>query len=149
MNDLEELIEREGLKLASIRSRMLAYVIDDLLISLIVIAIVWEQITMAQSYDQIVMVMNEALFTILFLRFVYQAFFVFQYGATLGKMALKLRVVQVDILDRPQPLVAANRALFRIVSEMLFYFGFIMALADSSRQTLHDKTAKTLVVDAS
>lgn len=149
MNDLEELIEREGLKLASIRSRMLAYVIDDLLISLIVIAIVWDQITMAQSYEQIVGVMNEALFTILFLRFVYQAFFVFQYGATLGKMALKLQVVQVDILDRPQPFAAVNRSLFRIVSEMLFYFGFIIALVDSSRQTLHDKIAKTLVVDAS
>lgn len=71
-----------------------------------------------------------------------------QYGATIGKLAMKIRVIEINTLENPNVLVALNRAIFRVVSEMLFYLGFLWAMFDPARQGWHDKTAKTLVVNA-
>ena len=40
------------------------------------------------------------------------------------------------------------RAVMRVVSEILFYFGFVVAFFSPLKLTWHDKFAKTLVVDA-
>ena len=82
------------------------------------------------------------------MKIVYQTFFVMQYGATLGKLAVKIKVIEIATLTNPNILSSLNRAIFRIVSEMLFYLGFLWGMMDPARQTWHDKTAKTLVVDA-
>ncbi|MEE8588637.1 MAG: RDD family protein [Sulfurimonadaceae bacterium] len=42
---------------------------------------------------------------------------------------------------------AFNRGVFRIISEMIFYLGFIWAFYSKNRQSWHDKTARTLVVN--
>ena len=70
-----------------------------------------------------------------------------QYGASIGKIVMKIRVMEVMTLQNPNVLVALNRAVFRVVSEMFFYLGFLWGLMDPARQTWHDKTAKTLVVN--
>ncbi|MDQ7059804.1 MAG: RDD family protein [Sulfurimonas sp.] len=70
-----------------------------------------------------------------------------QYGASIGKIVMKIRVIEIKVLNNPNVLVALNRAIFRILSEMLFYLGFLWGMLDPSRQTWHDKTAKTLVVN--
>lgn len=146
MDELERLISRENLVLATVKQRLLAHFIDDLLISLVAVAMFWERIESAQDYYAIVDVMNGAVGVILFLRFIYQGFFIWNYGATLGKLMLKIRVVEVATVDKPSLLISLNRSLFRIISEFAFYLGFILAMFDPYRQALHDKTAKTLVI---
>lgn len=42
---------------------------------------------------------------------------------------------------------ALLRATVRILSEFLFYIGFVWALFDPYKQTWQDKVAKTLVVN--
>jgi uncharacterized RDD family membrane protein YckC len=71
-----------------------------------------------------------------------------QYGATLGKILMKIRVVTLSTAQRPLFATALNRAIFRVISEILFYLGFLWAMLDPTRQGWHDKTAKTLVVNA-
>jgi uncharacterized RDD family membrane protein YckC len=70
-----------------------------------------------------------------------------QYGATLGKIAMKIRVIEIKTLQNPSIVSALNRAIFRIISEMLLYLGFLWGMFDPARQTWHDKTARTLVVN--
>jgi len=77
----------------------------------------------------------------------YQAFFVMQYGASIGKIIMKIRVIEISSLQTPNVIVALNRGIFRVVSELLFYLGFLWGTMDPSRQAWHDKTAKTLVVN--
>jgi uncharacterized RDD family membrane protein YckC len=60
---------------------------------------------------------------------------------------MKIRVIDIQNLSNPNVLVALNRAIFRIISEMLFYLGFLWGMMDPNRQTWHDKTARTLVVN--
>ncbi|MCF6173268.1 MAG: RDD family protein [Campylobacteraceae bacterium] len=78
----------------------------------------------------------------------YQAFFVWAYGATPGKMLLKIRVISTVDLGNPNMIYSINRSLIRIVSESLFYIGFLWAFTNPKRETWHDKVAKTLVVNA-
>ena len=70
-----------------------------------------------------------------------------QYGATVGKIIMKIRVIEIKTLNNPSVISALNRGVFRVISEMLFYLGFLWGMLDPSRQTWHDKTAKTLVVN--
>ena len=67
------------------------------------------------------------------------------YQATLGKMALGLKVTSV-YGERITFINALGRYLSKIISAMILMIGFIMAGFDSKKQGLHDKMANTLVV---
>lgn len=108
----------------------------------------WDSFANAQTLEALVEVTNSYVLEYIAIKIIYQTFFLMQYGATLGKIAMKIRVIEIATLDNPNILVALNRAIFRIISEMLFYLGFLWALFDPACQGLHDKTAKTLVIDA-
>jgi uncharacterized RDD family membrane protein YckC len=75
----------------------------------------------------------------------YYVFFVGRYGATPGKMALKLRIVRSDLSK-----VSYSRALGRYfaqgLSGMLLYIGYIMAGFDSEKRALHDYLCDTRVI---
>jgi uncharacterized RDD family membrane protein YckC len=120
-DDIDLLLNREGLKLSTIQSRAAALGIDEILLS-----VVLEYMT---------------------IKIIYQTFFTMQYGATLGKIVMKIRVVEVKTLSNPTLLSAFNRSIFRIASELVLYFGFIWGMLDPYKRTWHDFTARTLVVD--
>ena len=65
--------------------------------------------------------------------------------ATLGKMVMGLKVTDMtgNRLTQQQ---AATRAAMRIVSSIILGIGFIVALFNDKKQTLHDQVAKTLVL---
>ena len=77
----------------------------------------------------------------------YQAFFTMKYGASIGKIIMKIRVIEIDTLQYPNVLSSLNRAIFRVISEMMFYLGFLWGMLNPTRQSWHDKTSKTLVVN--
>ena len=85
---------------------------------------------------------------VIVLKFIYQWFFVWYYGATLGKMAVKVKVIDYNTFGRVSPFNALVRSLGRIISEQFFYVGFIVAFFNEGRQTFHDIIGKTLVVNA-
>ena len=65
--------------------------------------------------------------------------------ATLGKMALGLKVTDLDG-QRIGPVKAINRNLGKIISYVLLGIGFFMAGFTKKKQGLHDKMVATLVV---
>jgi len=146
--DIQELLHREELTLADIKKRAMAFFIDEMLLSFVLIFALWDSFTSAKTVEAMIQVTNSFVLEYMFMKIVYQAFFVMQYGATLGKIVMKIRVVDIQNLSNPNVIVALNRAIFRVISEMLFYLGFLWGMMDPNRQTWHDKTARTLVVDA-
>jgi uncharacterized RDD family membrane protein YckC len=148
MNEkLERDLSREGLSIAANSKRVKAYVIDELLISLIVIAAFWNSLTNEESIEIVIQTINSLFFVILGLKVIYQTLFVYLYGATIGKIITRCTVAGYDDFSRPTLVASFMRANGRVVSEMIFYIGFIWAFLNEERQTWHDKLAKTLVLD--
>lgn len=76
----------------------------------------------------------------------YNAYFLPRYGATPGKMALGLKVINADTGDSVGAPKAVARYFAEILSGMICYVGYFMALFDDQRRTLHDRLCNTLVV---
>ena len=145
--DIENILYREGISLASIKKRSMAFFIDEMLLSLLLIIALWDSFRVAVTVEDMIILTNTFVLEYMAMKIIYQGFFVMQYGASLGKLAMKIRVIEIKTLQYPTVVSSLNRAIFRVISEMLFYLGFLWGLMDPSRQTWHDKTAKTLVVN--
>lgn len=146
--EIENLLHRENLKLSSINKRSLAFFIDEILLSLLLMVALWDSFVGAKTTEDIINITNQFVLEYMAMKIFYQAFFVMKYGASLGKIVMKIRVIEIKTLQTPTVISALNRAIFRVISEMFFYLGFLWGMLDPSRQALHDKTAKTLVVNA-
>ncbi len=145
-DDLEK-IEKEGLTLASLQARGWAFFIDEIIVSLIFFIIFWDFIFVLKTPEEMIEAINSLVGYLLLLKIIYQTFFVWYYAATPGKMILKIEIIEERDFQTPSFLVSLNRAIGRVISEMLFYLGFAWAFLDPKRQTWHDKLAKTLVVN--
>ena len=142
-------IDINNLKLATIRQRVNAFIIDDLLVTLITIIMLWDKIyAIDGEFVRILQIMNQAFIQIIFIKIIYQTFFVWYYGATVGKIIMKLKVIDFNHFGRISFLQAFTRSAIRIFSESFFYFGFLIAYFTDSKQTLHDKFGRTLIVNA-
>jgi len=146
--EIENILHREEISLATKFKRAIAAIIDEFLLSFLLIIALWDSFAAAETMEEMIFVTNTFVLEYMAMKIFYQAFFTMQYGASLGKMAMKIRVIEIKTLDKPNVLSALNRGIFRVVSEMIFYLGFLWGLINPSRQTWHDVTAKTLVVDA-
>lgn len=147
-NDIENLLSRENLQLASVRARAAAFGIDEVLLSIILLAILWDSMSAAKSVEAMILVVNTFILEYMAIKILYQTFFTMQYGATVGKIVMKIRIIEMKTLSNPSFLSAFNRSIFRIVSETLFYLGFAWAFFDPYRRGWHDLSARTLVVNA-
>lgn len=86
------------------------------------------------------------------LYFAMQAFFLYKSGQSIGKKALKIKIVD----DQNNQIAPLTRSflLRSIVFIIINYFAFFFIIIDFAfifserRRTLHDRLAKTLVVDA-
>ena len=139
-----------NLQLASMRSRALAYIIDDLLVTLIIIMIFWESIyAISEDTEALMYLLKAELVTpLIILKIIYHTFFVWYYGATIGKIVAKIRVIDANEWGRVSIFSSFLRAVGRIFSEMFFYVGFLIGFFNDGRKTFHDFTGKTLVVNA-
>jgi uncharacterized RDD family membrane protein YckC len=92
------------------------------------------------SFLQLILQIGTIVFNV-----VYSGFFLGKYGATLGKMACKLKVVTAD----GQP-VTYGRAFGRGAAEMISWLfcriGYIIAGFDGEKRALHDRICSTRVV---
>ena len=146
--DIQNILHREDMTLASIKKRGMALFIDEMLLSLILIFALSDSFFEAKTLEEMIILTNIFILEYMAMKIFYQAFFVMQYGASIGKIIMKIRVVEVSTLQTPNVIVALNRSIVRVVSEMLFYLGFLWGIIDPNRQAWHDKSAKTLVINA-
>lgn len=148
MNDeVENRLSHAGLELATVQKRAFAFFIDETLLAVLFLVTIYDQIAGISDPDAMVALINSYTFEYLLIKILYQTLFVYFYGATLGKIAVKIQVVDAVTMQRPIFGSALNRAVFRVISEMVFYLGFVWALYSKNRQSWHDKTARTLVVN--
>jgi len=146
--EIENILHREGIVLASNRKRAMAFFIDEMLLSFLLVVALWDSFSGAVTMEEMINITNTFVLEYMLMKIIYQAFFVMQYGASLGKIIMKIRVIETKTIQTPNVVVSLNRAIFRVVSELFLYLGFLWGLLNPERQTWHDKTAKTLVVDA-
>ena len=174
---IQELLFREGLKPASITKRAIAYTIDFLLICLLMsFAISGEfaseilahmkssaSLVASQSSDvansaasialsdDLIMRLNSAILTLIMWSYiaqlVYNALFIRLYGATLGKMLMKIRVIDFRTLDRPSFAMSLIRAFVRIINDNLLCLGYLPAFFNFNRRTAQDYLSNSVVVD--
>ncbi|NOR57286.1 MAG: RDD family protein [Sulfurimonas sp.] len=146
--EIENILHREGILLASNKKRAMAFFIDEMLLSFLLVIALWDSFAQAVTMEQMINITNTFVLEYMLMKIIYQAFFVMQYGASIGKIVMKIRVIDINTIQTPNVMVSLNRAIFRVISELLLYLGFLWGLLNPERQTWHDKTAKTLVVDA-
>ena len=75
----------------------------------------------------------------------YNIYFVGRHGATPGKMALRIRVINADG-SAPSYRHAAARYFAELLSGLTCFFGYLVAAFDQEGRALHDHVASTRVV---
>ena len=141
------------MNIAPLSKRVIAFGIDEIILATlftIVLLVIDEPEIMAAAQSrsnlEVQKIASKFILHYAIIKFLYQAIFVYLYGATLGKLAVKIYCVRADGSSMDIA-TAAIRAAVRLISEMIFYMGFLVAFFTNSRQSLHDMAAKTLVVE--
>lgn len=87
-------------------------------------------------------------FLLLFWGAIFGYFIIFTYkkGATLGKMAVGIKVISADDGRLGLGKVFLRETVGKVLSYVTLYIGYIMAAFTEKKQALHDKIAQTYVV---
>jgi uncharacterized RDD family membrane protein YckC len=75
----------------------------------------------------------------------YEIILIGKYGATWGKMAMKIKVVRPDG-SRISYARSTGRYFAKILSGMILYIGYLMAFWDEEKCALHDRICQTRVI---
>jgi uncharacterized RDD family membrane protein YckC len=149
---MQENINTSDLQLASMRSRAFAFLIDDLIVTLLIMFVYWDNIVslaVNDNQEEMINFMQGAIVApLMALKVVYHTFFIWYSGQTIGKKIAKIRVIDANYWGRTNFLQALFRSFGRVVSEMFFYIGFLIGFFNDGRKTFHDFIGKTLVVNA-
>ncbi len=121
--------------------RFVAYMIDNI-IQQIVAMVIGLLIGMAMRNEAAQYV---AMGVSLALSLAYNTYFVGRFGATPGKMALKLKIIRADGTPVSYGL-AAGRFFAQFVSSIILLIGYIMAAFDEEKRSLHDRICDTRVI---
>ena len=148
MEDLIDRLDAQNLKLSSIRKRVFAFFIDDIIVSFLVFLAFYNSFASAKDMEEIIVITNSLFLYIVMIKVIYHTFFVWQYGATMGKMLFKIVVVDKNSFYKLSLFASFIRAVVRVVSEGLFYLGFFWAFLNPTRQTWHDLACGSVVIDA-
>lgn len=141
------------MNIAPLGKRVIAFSIDEAVSATLFVVVLFaidelELVAAAQSGSNlgIQKVVSKFLMQYVVIKFLYHTIFVYLYGASLGKLAVKIYCVRAGG-GNMNIATAAIRAAVRVISETIFYMGFLVAFFTNSRQSLHDMAAKTLVVE--
>jgi len=125
--------------------RFLAKVIDGIIMQIVFVPI--QFFAPANSEDPAV-VMRYVFLAVgiqFVIRAAYQIFFVGKWGATVGKMALRLKVVRPDG-NKVSYGRACGRYFAEILSGMILAIGYIIAAFDEQKRSMHDRICDTRVI---
>jgi len=151
-------INNVEVKYASVGLRFLAYLIDMAVlfsvfyfINLVFPVNIPDEISPSQI-KEISGVIFQALGIYFFIFILYMVLMVWKFGATLGKMALGIKIVNRNMKDVSFLTAFIREFLVKILLYMvmsfffIFLLGYLWAIWDKRKQTWHDKIAKTFVI---
>lgn len=135
---------------AGVGMRFIAVLIDGLVITIPFVIVMTVVIASATPNQNETLAPFLVLFIELFILVAwgaYEIWFIGRFGATPGKMICKMKVVTPE-----GRAISYGRSTARFfakqLSGMICYVGYIMALFDKDRQTLHDRICNTRVIRA-
>ncbi|MCI7485789.1 MAG: RDD family protein [Helicobacter sp.] len=147
---IQNLLEREDLHLASLGARSLAYCFDFFLVFFVFLFLFWDSFVafgaLGDSVSAARGFATSFLLEYLACNLIYEVLFTMLYGATLGKIVLKIRIISIDYVDNPGFKSALLRAVLKYLGSNFFYVTYIMAFGDKYKRSLHDRISKTLVI---
>jgi len=139
--------EYKGRKIASLNKRAISMMIDDFLVSFIVFIAFFDSFKNAKTFQEMELIASEYFLYIFIAYTLYHWIFVALYGKTVGKFLMKISVVDMDTLQKPNLLRSFIRSLVRNFDEMFFYAGMLVALFDPYNRALHDIIGKCVVIE--
>ncbi|MGB1206647.1 MAG: RDD family protein [Chitinophagales bacterium] len=150
--------KQTSIKYAQIWQRLAAYFIDVFCLGLFPVVLLlptlmpvidYETVSMKQAITKIVWGLANPYIVLFFVHWLYFSILESsKYNATLGKL-----LVGIKITDQKQQTISFRQAnlryFYKIISHLTFGFGFTWVFFNEKRLTLHDKWAKTIVVQSS
>ena len=131
----------------SIGRRMVSFIIDDLLVSFLFIAIFFDQVTSLVTQEAMMLFVTQYSWVLILIKVLYHTFFIAYSGATVGKSITKIVAIDEASGEKLSWTMAALRAIVRVIGESLFYITFLFAFLNPKRQTIHDKLTNCVVVN--
>ncbi|RDU58307.1 RDD family protein [Helicobacter sp. MIT 99-5507] len=149
--DIGEILDREGLHLASNDKRILAHIIDDFIVSFIIFIAFYEQMmSLNGDIKALQQFVVKLVPYIILLAIIYHTIFTALYGGSIGKILCKIKVVRLDTLDKPSYLQSFYRSFIRTISaNLLLYIPLLFAFVDNFKRAFHDIVMQTIVIDIS
>lgn len=148
--DIENILDREGLRIARDDKRILAFVVDDIIISLLITAVFYNQImALKGDLEGVRNLFSDMFLYITVIIILYQTIFTSMYGASIGKIICKIKIIKIDTLDKPNLFESFLRSFLRSVGCSLLYIPLLIAFATPLRRAMHDIFSKTIVIDVS
>jgi len=134
--------------------RFLAKFIDGLLLICINFPLnfLWKALVLnlyigeATELPAIFLVAGSQMFFGTIIGIVYSVYFVTTRGATLGKMACGLKIINADGTEKISFGKAVGRYFAEMLSALICYVGYIMVAFDDEKRGLHDRICDTRVV---
>ncbi|MGW8169072.1 MAG: RDD family protein [Sulfurovaceae bacterium] len=136
------------MNIAPTKKRIASFIIDDLVLSMLIFVIFYNQLSAITDIETLSVFMNDNFYIIASVKLLYHWVLIWQNGMTVGNFALKIRVVDEDSSTLLSWHKALLRSLLRLFSEAAFYIGFLVAFVSPKVQTMHDKFSNAVVVDA-
>lgn len=121
---------------ASFWKRFIAFFVDNLLITVLIVVV-------GRIFGFPDIIEDWFAFVSYYL---YNIFCDYYNQSTLGKMVMKLRVIEVNG-QKPGLKNSIYRNFGKIISAIPLFYGFLRILAPHQRQTIHDEIGKCLVID--
>lgn len=144
---IEEIIYREGLRIAPIGKRVLAYLIDEILVALLSFLVFMITIKTSSFYNTNYL---DLLILILFIWLVVRGCYYFIFGllcgSSVGKILTRIRIIMVDTLDRPDFFSSLIRVFAKELGTFFLFSTYFFVFDNVFIRTLHDRIARTIVV---
>lgn len=144
---IEEILFREKLQVAPFSKRALAFLIDEIIISMLFVFIFYTDFTsFGEDRAELLQMISHTIIYLVLLKYAYHSIFTFFYGASVGKLFVKIKIIQIDSLDTPDLLTSLLRCFFRLLGQELLYITYFFAWGDRFIRTLHDRFVRTIVI---
>jgi uncharacterized RDD family membrane protein YckC len=144
--DLADRLHREEKQIATLWQRIISMSIDDFLISFLVVIAFYDKFVNIKTYEEMILAVD-SLFVYIFIAYtLYHWFFIALYGKTIGKMIVKIEIIDIETFDKPNFFRSFIRSVVRNFDEMFFYLGMAYAIFDPYNRAIHDVIGKCVAI---
>lgn len=145
---IENFLNREELTLAPIAKRFFSFIVDQFILSMIIMIFLYSTLEpYANDYQKLLMIIQRYTTLILIFNIIYEAVLLSKYGVTPGKLLFKIYVTDYKTGNYMTLKKALLRSFIKYICGAFFYLGSLLAIFTPYKLTLHDMLVGTIVVE--